>query len=290
MPQRLGFTLVELLLVLAIVCVLIGLLLPAIQKVRSAAARAQSSNNLKQIILAVHGYHDTNGHLPDGAGPVPGPTKHASVHFFLLPWLDENTLYQKARRVGLYPSACRPTRSPAARVIEVFRSPRDSSATSDQITHDGEVWAISNYGFNEAVFTSPWVTWNPRYTFATDFPGGTGNTVLFGEQYGRCNGVYKLWAAYPPDDEQWASEFHPSHLSSTSDGLLPPRFCPPAATPQLRPLVSACDPYNLQAMDRAGALVGMGDGHARLVPPKISGTIWFAALFPKDSMAHRSDW
>jgi prepilin-type N-terminal cleavage/methylation domain-containing protein len=86
-----GFTLIELLVVIAIIAVLIALLLPAVQQAREAARRSQCKNNLKQIGLAFHNYHDTHGVLPPGAFS----SNWIGWGTFLLPYLDQSPLYQQ---------------------------------------------------------------------------------------------------------------------------------------------------------------------------------------------------
>src|SRR5437868_828809 len=100
---RRGFTLIELLVVIAIIAVLIGLLLPAVQKVRAAAARMVSSNNLKQIGLAMHSYNDANGVLPPGNGWRPrlngAPKAGAacgSAFFHILPYIEQDALFRQS--------------------------------------------------------------------------------------------------------------------------------------------------------------------------------------------------
>src|SRR5579864_4324549 len=89
--KRAGFTLIELLVVIAIIAVLIALLLPAVQSAREAARRAQCVNNLKQIGIAMHNYHDAFGSLPYGHGPFGWNDWNA--HTYLLPFLEQRPIY-----------------------------------------------------------------------------------------------------------------------------------------------------------------------------------------------------
>jgi prepilin-type N-terminal cleavage/methylation domain-containing protein len=227
---RRAFTLIELLVVIAIIAILIGLLLPAVQKARAAAARTASANNVKQMMIACHDYHDSNGRLPPLAAELSAPDNNfhggqpVSVHFFLLPYIEQGSIWELGVTNGgawpvgpdtaPTPSVANPI-SAGARTINTYLSPRDPSIPPPYwVENNGGTWGISNYGANHAVFGVPCGSnTNSRMTLtALSAMAGTTNTVGFAEQYGKCGtgdgnassvtaGVdpsgayyYKLWA------------------------------------------------------------------------------------------------
>jgi prepilin-type N-terminal cleavage/methylation domain-containing protein len=203
---RAGFTLIELLVVIAIIAVLIGLLLPAVQKVREAAARSQCSNNLKQIGLAFHNYHDVNGKLPTGAsdGRPQGQTfttccnwndQNATTEnaagqmdnrfgfswlYQVLPYIEQQNLYNITSLPTLYATPVKTYYCPSARVPTVY----SGEAKSDYVGNCGNTWADDGGG--TVIHTIvPWYSGYASFPTVTllTITDGTSNTLLVGEKW-----------------------------------------------------------------------------------------------------------
>lgn len=231
---RSGFTLIELLVVIAIIAILVALLLPAVQQAREAARRAQCKNNLHQIGLALHNYHDQANVLPPGwIGGMNGPMRWG-WGTFILPQLDQQALYDNlAGTMGMDANgnsamgfsavmSTLPQPGLLQTALTVYRCPSDSAQqTVDTPLANGYMvmmppmanttsFGRSNYpavaGANVNWMMAPTTqtaagafSENSRRRFA-DFQDGTSNTFLIGER--RSPQVYN--GMYSGGDTIWA--------------------------------------------------------------------------------------
>jgi prepilin-type N-terminal cleavage/methylation domain-containing protein/prepilin-type processing-associated H-X9-DG protein len=236
LPQRRrrGFTLIELLVVIAIIAVLIALLLPAVQQAREAARRSQCINNLKQLGLALHNYHDTHNVFPPGwigvqsGGPdMEGPSGFAwGVH--ILPYVDQGPLYNRINfNVSLLDSS---NAIALQTVLPVFRCPSDPSPDKWQIAEEANPSNIlatlptANYvggfgteGAEDICIAAPFpaaqcvgdgMFWHNSKVRMADVSDGTSNTIFLGEHRSdKTLDWHSTWVGLVPGGEEATARF-----------------------------------------------------------------------------------
>jgi prepilin-type N-terminal cleavage/methylation domain-containing protein/prepilin-type processing-associated H-X9-DG protein len=196
---RRGYTLIELIVVVAIVGTLIALLLPAVQKARGAALRMGCSNNLRQIGLALHQYEATLNVLPPGMSLKQGRARYPGLGWasYLLPFLDNDALWRETESAFARDRVFtdNPPHVGLATLIKLYACPSDGRVFSTQATLHGFEVALSSYlGVEGVSFQNPnGVLYKDSRVRLTDISDGTSSTLMVGERPPSDDFEYGWW-------------------------------------------------------------------------------------------------
>lgn len=276
--------------------------MPAVQSAREAARRTQCANHLKQLGIALHGIHDSNGALPPLAaaaatsrlvikGPyVPvanqGPYGYTLFHW-LMPYIEEQGVYDLLKPdVGGYAGLEYST------VIKGYLCPSDASSArgKSQTTYgSANNWGASNYGGNYYAFGNPSVpTMEGNSRFTTTFSDGLSGTVVLAEMYATCGWTgditYMHGSLWADSNPVWRAAFCTNSISkTTSTGYSP------CLKFQIRPdWRTGCDPSRAQSPHPGGMNICMADGAVRVVTAAMDAGIWATACDPRDGTTDTS--
>jgi len=279
---RKAFTLIELLVVIAIIAVLIGLLIPAVQKVREAANRLACSNNLKQLGLALHNFHDTRKRFPPGyaEGPFPPDITKPVTHGwapYILPFIEQKPLLDLYRwDVEVFDPL---NQLAVAKHVQVFQCP--STPEQDRVmTFDVFDWggkgACGDYApafyVDEILVLQGWIPKPAAYsgvlepnhmTRMMEITDGAPNTILLTEDAGRP----REWRAGRPGDDQmigggpWAGRNTGIILQGSSkDGATRPGLC----------AINCTNKHEVYSFHAGGANAVFADGTVRFLSSDMS--------------------
>jgi type II secretory pathway pseudopilin PulG len=290
--KRSAFTLFQLLIIIAILAILIGLLLPAVQKVREAAARAQSQNNLKQLVLATINYADTYAMLPPGVDD-----NNFSATAKLLPFFEQQQVYNMID----FKKSIDDDANAAMRKLRIktLESPQDPIPT---VKND---WGPTNYLFNDLVFYL-----NSKLKYPASITDGTSNTIAIGETLkgdgkNQAVDVHRQYVHLKKEDlkntgpdtgvKYWKDNKNIAgdRCASWMDGrFLQGMFNGKLRPNDERPDVSCGGVSGVSALRsyRDIVQVGLLDGSVRSVTNGVTHNTWKAAMTPAGGEVLGNDW
>jgi prepilin-type processing-associated H-X9-DG protein/prepilin-type N-terminal cleavage/methylation domain-containing protein len=287
-PRRSAVTLIEVLVVIGILGILIGLILPAVQQVRSSMDRLSCQNHLHQIALALHNYHDTFGSFPPGEDPntfgKPGTMQGVSWLAKILSFVDQQPLWEitfQALMEDRFPLD-NPPHIGLATVIPLYTCPSDPRVLSPQRGPDGILAAYTSY----LGIRGKWPTPAPPPLYSVDngvlqigpairiaeITDGTSQTVMVGERPPSARLDFGWW--YAPHFEGWgqpASASFRDFVLTVEEPVGYPDECvpsPPAMTFVFGPgrIDNECDKYHFWSLHPGGANFVFCDGSVRFLP------------------------
>jgi len=296
-----AFTLIELLVVIAIIAILIGLLLPAVQKVREAASRMSCSNNLKQLGLAVHSYHDANGRIPYDMSPESqqsatwgmGGTNWSWLAL-VLPYVEQENLSKQA---NIPTNTLSASATYISAQIKTFLCPSDNAAQgprSNAADLSGNIGQTNYKGVSGCNWQWGESRWNPgiqgsassqnglqfgngmfyrgdgiKKVRLTDVTDGLTNTFMVGEDIPERS----AWCSWPYSNNAVGTCAIYPNSKNPSNNL-------PYSSSLNSPTVSVTDwtnTYSFRSRHTGGLMFAMGDGSGRFVSDSVNIVAYRAA-------------
>ncbi|VTR96219.1 Uncharacterized protein OS=Blastopirellula marina DSM 3645 GN=DSM3645_19223 PE=4 SV=1: N_methyl_2: SBP_bac_10 [Gemmata massiliana] len=288
--KRSGFTLIEVIVVIAIIAILIGLLLPAVQKVRQAASRMREGNKLRQFALACHSFADAHdGQLPNAQAVAPSTGE--SLFQSLFPYLEMGDFGTPPTALGGPP--WRPSQVRSEVDPSFSTSHGVPSTTLGGFGGDTEPAGDTSYAFNQQVFRR-------GATLTASLPDGTSQTIAITTHYARCGRTPFTWwmsnptcyTFVPPSGGQqvpcWTLPDVPSHANTFADDTMADAVPPGVSkrgeltvkTFQVLPQLMDCDYRVPQALFPSGLLVALADGSVRMVQVNIETVTFWGTVSP----------
>jgi type II secretory pathway pseudopilin PulG len=285
--RRRAVSLIELLVVVGILAVLIGLILPAVQKVRESALRVQSGNNLKQIALGCHHYADQH------AGRLPGWTSDVGYNpqkdFATMPVLGRLVPFIEGEAGHEYPKVVlEETATSHTTATDMTRKTFTSPADPTRVGLSYDTFGLASYAANIRGFVG-------SRRLDGDFPDGTSATIAFAERYSHAVwdatlGQYRQRVRYDDYMPRPGPEPDHSRRATFADGgwqdVVPvtengvTRASRAGATFQVRPAPADIDSRVVQTPFAAGLPVALFDGSVRTVSPRVSEAAFWSAVTP----------